>query len=72
MILDPMAKPRPSRCEYRKHCMVEVTRDGVELLVPRSTWGVPCFYEAADSLMDCGQRVSWKTHGIWFLTNPAE
>lgn len=48
--------PTGKRCEYRDRCLVEVTRAGVELLVPRSTWGVPCFYEVVGDLISCSER----------------
>ena len=54
VIPGPTGKPKP--CEYRDRCLVEVTRDGVELQVPRSTWGVPCFHEVVGDLISCTER----------------
>ena len=52
------------KCEYRQHCLVDITKDSVEMQVPRSTWGLPCKWEATGNIIGCPKRTSWKMYNV--------
>lgn len=50
-----------NRCEYRRECLVDLIVDGIELQVPRSVLGRPCYYEVTQDLVSCVGRNAFRT-----------